>query len=89
LNGGWQFGIQLRGGAGYDFYADEAGYIVSLPNGSTYQVKAENFDKLVLEFGGSLVVYSSGMMRAGIGYDGRVRENYRDDVFQFFLGFQF
>ncbi|MBR1778408.1 MAG: autotransporter domain-containing protein [Alphaproteobacteria bacterium] len=71
------FEPSFRLGAAYDFKQDKMKNIVTLSNGSTYEVTGENLDKLSIETGLDLT-FRSGKGEISLGYEGRFREHYQD-----------
>ena len=68
---------ELRLAATYDFSTDDAKGLVTLMNGTSYEMNYENLDEFSIEAGFGLT-YRSANVEVGINYDARFRNDYQE-----------
>lgn len=77
-NRGFSIRPEVHVAATYDFVQDDAVSVVSLPNGSVYQIEGENLDKFGLEAGAGLTLDVGNRLEMAVSYEGKFRKNYTD-----------
>ena len=77
-NRGFSIRPEVHVAATYDFVQDDAVSVVSLPNGSVYQIEGENLDKFGLEAGAGLTLDVGNRLEMAVSYEGKFRKDYTD-----------
>lgn len=77
-NRGFSIRPEVHVAATYDFVWDDAVSVVSLPNGSVYQIEGENLDKFGLEAGAGLTLDVGNRLEMAVSYEGKFRKDYTD-----------
>lgn len=77
-NRGFSIRPEVYVAATYDFVQDDAVSVVSLPNGSVYQIEGENLDKFGLEAGAGLTLDVGNRLEMAVSYEGKFRKDYTD-----------
>lgn len=77
-NRGFSIRPEVHVAATYDFVQDDAVSVVSLPNGSVYQIEGENLDKFGLEAGAGLTLDVGNRLEMAVNYEGKFRKDYTD-----------
>lgn len=77
-NRGFSIRPEVHFAATYDFVQDDAISVVSLPNGSVYQIEGENLDKFGLEAGAGLTLDVGNRLEMAVSYEGKFRKDYTD-----------
>lgn len=77
-NRGFSIRPEVHVAATYDFVQDDAVSVVSLPNGSVYQIEGENLDKFSLEAGAGLTLDVGNRLEMAVSYEGKFRKDYTD-----------
>lgn len=77
-NRGFSIRPEVHVAATYDFVQDDAISVVSLPNGSVYQIEGENLDKFGLEAGAGLTLDVGNRLEMAVSYEGKFRKDYTD-----------
>lgn len=77
-NRGFSIRPEVHVAATYDFVQDDAVSVVSLPNGSVYQIKGETLDKFGLEAGAGLTLDVGNRLEMAVSYEGKFRKDYTD-----------
>lgn len=77
-NRGFTIRPEVHVAATYDFVQDDAVSVVSLPNGSVYQIEGENLDKFGLEAGAGLTLDVGNRLEMAVSYEGKFRKDYTD-----------
>lgn len=77
-NRGFSIRPEVHVAATYDFVQDDAISVVSLPNGSVYQIEGENLDKFGLEVGAGLTLDVGNRLEMAVSYEGKFRKDYTD-----------
>mgnify|MGYP003100044620 FL=1 len=62
----------------YDLMNDDNNSVVTLANGSAYQVNGEALDRFGIEFGAGLTADVNDNVELSVGYEGKFREDYQD-----------
>ena len=88
IKGNTYFEPSVRLAAAYDFKTDKIKNIVTLGNGTTYEVTSESLDKKSLEAGAGLAVrFEYG--EVSLNYEGRFRKKYQDHTGMLNLKYNF
>lgn len=86
-------GINLRPEARlamtYDLMNDDNNSVVTLANGSAYQVNGEALDRFGIEFGAGLTADVNDNVELSVGYEGKFREDYQDHTGLFNAKYKF
>lgn len=69
---------EARLAATYDLMNDDVNSVVSLANGSAYQVNGEALDRFGMEFGVGVTAEINDNVEFSLGYEGKFREDYQD-----------
>ena len=69
---------EIRIAATYDMMNDDANSIVTLANGSAYQVKGESLDRFGMEFGVGVTTEVNSSVEVSLNYEGKFRQDYQD-----------
>ena len=69
---------EARLAATYDLMNDDVNSVVSLANGSAYQVNGEALDRFGMEFGAGVTAEINDNVEFSLGYEGKFREDYQD-----------
>lgn len=77
-NRGFSIRPEVHVAATYDLVQDDAVSVVSLPNGSVYQIEGENLDKFGLEAGAGLTLDVGNRLEMAVSYEGKFRKDYTD-----------
>lgn len=77
-NRGFSIRPEVHVAATYDFVQDDAVSVVSLPNGSVYQIEGETLDKFGLEAGAGLTLDVGNRLEMAVSYEGKFRKDYTD-----------
>lgn len=78
LNNGMLVKPEVRVAATYDLENDSVNSVVTLANGSTYQVNGEALDRFGVEFGAAVTAEVNDNVELSLGYEGKFRKDYQD-----------
>lgn len=78
LSNGMNIKPEVRIAATYDLMNDDVNSVVTLANGSAYQVNGEALDRFGMEFGAGVTAEVNDNVELSLGYEGKFRENYQD-----------
>lgn len=78
LSNGMNIRPEARIAATYDLFNDDVNSIVTLANGSAYQVNGEALDRFGMEFGAGVTAEVNDNVELSLGYEGKFREDYQD-----------
>ncbi|MBQ9732091.1 MAG: autotransporter domain-containing protein [Alphaproteobacteria bacterium] len=78
LDNGMNLRPELRVAATYDLVNDDAGSVVTLANGSAYNVSGEALDEFGMEFGAGLTAEVNDNWELSLGYEGKFKKDYQD-----------
>lgn len=78
LSTGMSIKPEARLAATYDLMNDDVNSVVSLANGSAYQVNGEALDRFGMEFGAGVTAKINDNVEFSLGYEGKFREDYQD-----------
>ena len=78
LGNGMNIKPEARIAATYDLINDDANSIVTLANGSAYQVRGEALDRFGMELGAGVTAELNDNVEFALGYEGKFREDYQD-----------
>ena len=68
----------MRVAATYDLVNDDAGSVVTLANGSAYNVSGEALDEVGMEFGAGLTAEVNDNWELSLGYEGKFKKEKGD-----------
>ncbi len=69
---------EARVAATYDLMNDDVNSVVTLANGSAYQVNGKALDRFGMEFGAGVTAEVNDKVELSLGYEGKFREDYQD-----------
>lgn len=78
LENGMNIKPEVRVAATYDLMNDDVNSVVTLANGSAYQVNGEALDRFGMEFGAGVTAEVNDNVELSLGYEGKFREDYQD-----------
>ncbi len=78
LDSGMTLKPEARLAMTYDLMNDDSSSIVTLANGSAYQVNGKALDRFGVEFGAGVTADVSDDVELSIGYEGKFRQDYQD-----------
>lgn len=78
LSNGMNIKPEARIAATYDLMNDDINSVVTLANGSAYQVNGEALDRFGMEFGAGVTAEVNDNVELSLGYEGKFREDYQD-----------
>ena len=78
LSNGMNIKPEARVAATYDLMNDDVNSVVTLANGSAYQVNGEALDRFGMEFGAGVTAEVNDNVELSLGYEGKFREDYQD-----------
>lgn len=78
LSNGMNIKPEARIAATYDLFNDDVNSVVTLANGSAYQVNGEALDRFGMEFGAGVTAEVNDNVELSLGYEGKFREDYQD-----------
>ena len=78
LSNGMNIKPEARIAATYDLFNDDVNSVVTLANGSAYQVNGEALDRFGMEFGAGVTAEVNDNIEFSLGYEGKFREDYQD-----------
>lgn len=78
LENGMNLRPEARLAMTYDLMNDDNNSVVTLANGSAYQVNGEALDRFGIEFGAGLTADVNDNVELSVGYEGKFREDYQD-----------
>ena len=78
LENGMNIRPEVRVAATYDLMNDDVNSVVTLANGSAYQVNGEALDRFGMEFGAGVTAEVNDNVELSLGYEGKFREDYQD-----------
>jgi len=78
LDNGMNLRPEIRVAATYDLVNDDAGSVVTLANGSAYNVSGEALDEFGMEFGAGLTAEVNDNIELSLGYEGKFKKDYQD-----------
>lgn len=78
LKNGMNLRPEARLAMTYDLMNDDNNSVVTLANGSAYQVNGEALDRFGIEFGAGLTADVNDNVELSVGYEGKFREDYQD-----------
>lgn len=78
LSNGMNIKPEARLAATYDLMNDDVNSVVTLANGSAYQVNGEALDRFGMEFGAGVTAEINDNVEFSLGYEGKFREDYQD-----------
>ena len=78
LGNGINIKPEARIAATYDLINDDANSIVTLANGSAYQVRGEALDRFGMELGAGVTAELNDNVELSLNYEGKFREDYQD-----------
>ncbi len=78
LENGMNIKPEIRVAATYDLMNDDVNSLVTLANGSAYQVNGEALDRFGMEFGAGVTAEVNDNVELSLGYEGKFREDYQD-----------
>ena len=78
LENGINIKPEVRVAATYDLMNDDVNSVVTLANGSAYQVNGEALDHFGMEFGAGVTAEVNDNVELSLGYEGKFREDYQD-----------
>ena len=78
LENGMNIKPEVRVTATYDLMNDDVNSVVTLANGSAYQVNGEALDRFGMEFGAGVTAEVNDSVELSLGYEGKFREDYQD-----------
>ncbi|MBO5284749.1 MAG: autotransporter domain-containing protein, partial [Alphaproteobacteria bacterium] len=78
LNNGMNLKPEARVAATYDLINDDVNSVVTLANGSAYQVNGKSLDRFGMEFGVGVTAEVNDQVELSLGYEGKFREDYQD-----------
>lgn len=78
LENGMNIKPEIRVAATYDLMNDDVNSLVTLANGSAYQVNGKALDRFGMEFGAGVTAEVNDNVELSLGYEGKFREDYQD-----------
>ena len=89
LENGMNLRPEARLAMTYDLMNDDNNSVVTLANGSAYQVNSEALDRFGIEFGAGLTADVNDNVELSVGYEGKFREDYQDHTGLFNAKYKF
>lgn len=89
LENGMNLRPEARLAMTYDLMNDDNNSVVTLANGSAYQVNGEALDRFGIEFGAGLTADVNDNVELSVGYEGKFREDYQDHTGLFNAKYKF
>lgn len=89
LENGMNLRPEARLAMTYDLMNDDNNSVVTLANGSAYQVNGETLDRFGIEFGAGLTADVNDNVELSVGYEGKFREDYQDHTGLFNAKYKF
>lgn len=89
LENGMNIKPEVRVAATYDLFNDDVNSVVTLANGSAYQVNGEALDRFGMEFGAGVTAEVNDNVELSLGYEGKFREDYQDHTGLFNAKYKF
>lgn len=89
LDNGMNLRPEARFAMTYDLMNDDANSVVSLANGSAYQVRGEALDRFGVEVGAGLTADVNDNVELSLGYEGKFRQDYQDHTGLFNAKYKF
>lgn len=89
LENGMNLRPEARLAMTYDLMNDDNNSVVTLANGSAYQVNGEALDRFGIEFGAGLTADVNDNVERSVGYEGKFREDYQDHTGLFNAKYKF
>lgn len=89
LDNGMNLRPEARLAMTYDLMNDDSNSVVSLANGSAYQVRGEALDRFGVEVGAGLTADVNDNVELSLGYEGKFREDYQDHTGLFKAKYKF
>lgn len=89
LENGMNLRPEARLAMTYDLMNDDNNSVVTLANGSAYQVNGEALDRFGIEFGAGLTADVNDNVELSLGYEGKFREDYQDHTGLFNAKYKF
>ena len=89
LENGMNLRPEARLAMTYDLMNDDNNSVVTLANGSAYQVNGEALDRFGIEFGAGLTTDVNDNVELSVGYEGKFREDYQDHTGLFNAKYKF
>lgn len=89
LDNGMNLRPEARLAMTYDLVNDDANSVVSLANGSAYQVRGEALDRFGVEVGAGLTADVNDNVEMSVGYEGKFRQDYQDHTGLFNAKYKF
>lgn len=89
LENGMNLRPEARLAMTYDLMNDDNNSVVTLANGSAYQVNGEALDRFGVEFGAGLTADVNDNVELSVGYEGKFREDYQDHTGLFNAKYKF
>lgn len=89
LDNGMNLRPEARFAMTYDLMNDDINSVVSLANGSAYQVRGEALDRFGVEVGAGLTADVNDNVELSLGYEGKFREDYQDHTGLFNAKYKF
>lgn len=89
LENGMNLRPEARLAMTYDLMNDDNNSVVTLANGSAYQVNGEALDRFSIEFGAGLTADVNDNVELSVGYEGKFREDYQDHTGLFNAKYKF
>ena len=75
LSNGMNIKPEAKIAATYDLFNDDVNSVVTLANGSAYQVNGEALDRFGMEFGAGVTAEVNDNVELSLGYEGKFRED--------------
>ena len=69
---------EVKAALTYDLFNDDNNSVVTLANGSAYNIEGEALDRLGVEFGAGVTADVNENVEFSVGYEGKFREDYQD-----------
>lgn len=89
LDNGMNIRPEARLAMTYDLMNDDNNSVVTLANGSAYQVNGQALDRFGIEFGAGLTADVNDNVELSVGYEGKFREDYQDHTGLFNAKYKF
>ena len=89
LENGMNLRPEARLAMTYDLMNDDNNSVVTLANGSAYNVNGEALDRFGIEFGAGLTADVNDNVELSVGYEGKFREDYQDHTGLFNAKYKF
>lgn len=89
LENGMNLRPEARLAMTYDLMNDDNNSVVTLANGSAYQVNGEALNRFGIEFGAGLTTDVNDNVELSVGYEGKFREDYQDHTGLFNAKYKF